>query len=457
MKTALMAMVCAAVVIGGRDSYAASAKELFDQQIAAYKQAGERVEPREFGSRGLSDEKNAVVEIRLAEKEVAAPSAAWDAYQTLDHPSLPLTQQEVAIIQAVSLDKKAALEQLDLSMGGREVDWAIDMKSPVLNVLLPDLNHVRGLSDLAGDEALLRHQLGNDAQAMWGVRRVHHLGTAVAQMPTLVAHLVSVAVLRNAARTAELIAPDLRIKEGTSVDSKATGELIAMFLDDRPIREGQQLALLSERMFQIDIVRCTANKAIDPNVLAGFSAKGVPGNSIKISDEMAYADGLLMVRQTTAIATAARDASDWPTLKKNLPVLDPTSFGKEKSRHLLLNLVWPSFDGALRRRFEVTADQRLAAVALAVRWYGVEHSGERPKTLDDLVPKYLPAVPRDPMAVDQPLKYINNDKKWIVYSVGEDGIDDAGVDKAGKKKGTTNPTRWQAFDAVLHLDRQTRK
>jgi hypothetical protein len=49
-------------------------------------------------------------------------------------------------------------------------------------------------------------------------------------------------------------------------------------------------------------------------------------------------------------------------------------------------------------------------------------TGKIPATLQELVPTYLPAVPADPFAPDQPLKYAN-DHMW---SVGPDGKDNGG-------------------------------
>jgi len=52
-----------------------------------------------------------------------------------------------------------------------------------------------------------------------------------------------------------------------------------------------------------------------------------------------------------------------------------------------------------------------------------------PKKLDDLVPEFLESVPRDPFSGDRaPLRYrVNSDGSWLVYSVGPDMNDDAGV------------------------------
>jgi hypothetical protein len=65
------------------------------------------------------------------------------------------------------------------------------------------------------------------------------------------------------------------------------------------------------------------------------------------------------------------------------------------------------------------------AAELAVRAYQVE-TGELPDSLEELVPRYLNAVPRDPFR-DAPLQYWRMASDYIVYSVGADGQDDGGL------------------------------
>src|SRR5258708_3211423 len=73
--------------------------------------------------------------------------------------------------------------------------------------------------------------------------------------------------------------------------------------------------------------------------------------------------------------------------------------------------------------YRAMADRRLAATALAIRLYALDHDGQLPPTLDALAPQYLPAVPIDPMS-GQSLRYLNEPRNPRIYSVGADGVDD---------------------------------
>ena len=70
------------------------------------------------------------------------------------------------------------------------------------------------------------------------------------------------------------------------------------------------------------------------------------------------------------------------------------------------------------------ARYRLLRTELALHAYALER-GRRAVSLADLVPAYLPAVPQDPFAAGQSLRYRSGPRAFA-YSVGLDGKDDGG-------------------------------
>jgi len=66
------------------------------------------------------------------------------------------------------------------------------------------------------------------------------------------------------------------------------------------------------------------------------------------------------------------------------------------------------------------------ATELALRAYWLDH-GAYPGDLSDLAPDYLSAVPDDPFAGEAPLRYRIDGDRYILYSVGPDGMDDGGT------------------------------
>jgi hypothetical protein len=121
---------------------------------------------------------------------------------------------------------------------------------------------------------------------------------------------------------------------------------------------------------------------------------------------------------------------------------------------MLATMLLPTFDNAIRTHFQTLAGRRMAAVALAVRWYTVEHDGKPPRTLDELVPKYLPYVPADPFAPGgAPLRYRVGPPHPLVYSLGENGTDEGGSRTPMNPRRTVT-TRWEQQDAVFSLEPQ---
>ena len=72
------------------------------------------------------------------------------------------------------------------------------------------------------------------------------------------------------------------------------------------------------------------------------------------------------------------------------------------------------------------AENRLLLTALALHAFQKDN-GHYPQKLDELTGKYLQSVPRDPFAADAPMRYKIEGEKYLLYSVGGDGVDNGGV------------------------------
>jgi hypothetical protein len=97
---------------------------------------------------------------------------------------------------------------------------------------------------------------------------------------------------------------------------------------------------------------------------------------------------------------------------------------------------------------ELRASVDLLRIAIAVERYR-DAKGGVPDHLQDMIPDFLAAIPIDPFD-GQPMRYRKLEKGYLVYSVGNDGKDNAGVrrDPSGKnhKSGAT-------YDLTLKVER----
>ncbi len=68
---------------------------------------------------------------------------------------------------------------------------------------------------------------------------------------------------------------------------------------------------------------------------------------------------------------------------------------------------------------------KMLQIAFALDAYKIKNAGY-PGDLESLVPEYLDNIPTDPFAESCPIKYIPDQKPYILYSVGPDGMDSKG-------------------------------
>jgi hypothetical protein len=87
---------------------------------------------------------------------------------------------------------------------------------------------------------------------------------------------------------------------------------------------------------------------------------------------------------------------------------------------------------------DVKMQNALLTVALALRAYKVEH-GDYPSTLGELMTdKCLTRVPVDPFTISRPVRYRRlSVERYLLYSVGPDGIDDRGAPLQRKEEATS--------------------
>jgi hypothetical protein len=117
------------------------------------------------------------------------------------------------------------------------------------------------------------------------------------------------------------------------------------------------------------------------------------------------------------------------TLEKQFP---------QHSRFLLSQDLLPMIEEFTSKILRAETQREMAVAAIALERFHLRHA-RWPTTLNELVPGILPALPRDFMD-GEPLRYhLNPDGTFVLYSVGEDGIDDGGDPTPAKP---ANTVRW---------------
>jgi hypothetical protein len=339
-----------------------------------------------------------------------------------------------------------------------EADWGVRLRTPVINMLLPALSGQRQLSRILDVAAGYRHATGNDSEAVETLRDALAHADRIQQQPSLIAQYVGWVCAELAVERTETILPTLRIADEEAVGGdgprKASRSqvrrLLAELANEKGIGSGIRRAAMCERMAQLDTINQLRQGKTSISAIYGLRG----GASWSLDDVMwrypllpaVMMDGVSLLRETTSLAKAAglRTFRETQTSLQN---------GDEASRlhtlvHPLRNVLPGLLDRSSVRHFRALATRRLAATALGLRLYEIDH-GQRAETLAELVPEYLEELPEDPFAHGgRALSYLPRAAHPIVYSVGENGVDDGG----DPKRQNTVTKGYRRPDIVFFLD-----
>ncbi|HYE62160.1 MAG TPA: hypothetical protein VD997_09195 [Phycisphaerales bacterium] len=286
---------------------------------------------------------------------------------------------------------------------------------PAVEVLLPELGQSRNMARLnAARMHMAIEEGGAEGTAEW--LRAFEVNLALSRMnllqPSLIDQLVGVAI---SALTYE------RLREFLKTHPEAaTLEKIIAILDRQAVVMDMTEMLEGERLSSLNTIGWVfTHKHM---VRLGRWSKGVPfGNAGSTGRVGSWAENRDAVN---AYFEGAAKLLSTPLRER--PVGQPTLSGLK-----MVDLMMPSIDMALRS-FDLIAMEEAGVRAMVAleRFYAAE--GRYPATLQELVAKYLAAVPGD--AWDgQPLKYRvhapgqeRNGWGYTLYSIGGNGVDDGG-------------------------------
>lgn len=113
--------------------------------------------------------------------------------------------------------------------------------------------------------------------------------------------------------------------------------------------------------------------------------------------------------------------------------------------NVMARIVSPIWDGIQVSVTETSAQTVIARTWLALKQHKAKH-GVYPNTLEEIDPQYLPESLPDPFT-GQPLKYRREDDGFVVYSLGENLLDDHGVEKNADNRVS------KAYDIVWRTDK----
>jgi hypothetical protein len=290
-----------------------------------------------------------------------------------------------------------------------EVDWGEAARSQASP--FPYFSPSRGIANVLGDAILDAHLRGDDALAVQRARDLIQLGRADGGIKSLIGRLVALGIQALCNDRLMCITPDLviendptnRAAQGASAVSRAAVQsLIHTLLDESNDTQNRTEAIDWERTYAHQNFRALRKPLF------------ALGPLIDLSEART-----LIQRKVDRLAVAAPSESAATIIYQSNPTRPlgsgATGFGQPKnppgSSPRWAGVYEDPFSWSFSRYVHVewirSADCRCAAIALAIRLYRVDHQGDWPATLAELVPIYLPAVPADPFApTPSPIGYI---------------------------------------------------
>lgn len=422
-----------------------------NRRLKAYAAAGEPAAIKEYRPVELPESRNAApVYVRAANavtSTVESPSISAEQFDG----RLPYQPQWMEMARkAIEANGQA----IGLARDARtrpDADWGIQIASPPMLTRQPWLASQRRLANLMADGALYEHFAGDDARAFADARGILHQGRALEQSPFVVSWLVGHGIQAMAFDRLEIMAGGLTIADADAhaVRPAETHTLIAELLDDSHSRQDLTTAIKWERVYVTEDVPAILAQGwiIQPAGRldqAWLMDRWTACAAAIQHDSYPAAKASIPVKPALSEAVNAQNAGGVPfaiSAKRATPPTSPPSARTPSPSASMIPsaptatdgcvtahgvLQFESTDWIVTRFYQDLCERRMLAVILAYRLYVLDHGGQWPADLSQLVPAYLPAMPGDPYAADgRPFGYflVEGGQRPILYSVGEDGVD----------------------------------
>ena len=398
---------------------------------------GEPIFPEDFDPpEEIPDDQNAALALIKAAQQITSTAEQDEIINGL--VKLPdITQDQWKLIADFEEKNRAALDLVRNARLMSKVDWGVRFRSPTLqvtNAITPNLSLSRQLCRVLCAVAVRNHHAGNDTVAFDTLRDVFFLSKALDQMPSLISRLTANAIDDMAVSRIEYCTPDLIVYQPGGADHSLVDAVIADLLDEEALRDALRRAMRADRMFQLDSVELIVGGRLGPSALTWAGAAGPASGwerAVQFPVKPLYkVDAVLLIQDMDQIIQACGQSS-WPEAYEILGPLDETweelFLGSFAFRRQMSMFQLRTQGRVVYIHFLYLAQRRMAAVALAIRLYEVDH-GRRPGALAELAPDYLDAVPPDPMSTaGASFRYLPDAETPILYSVGENGVDDGGL------------------------------
>ena len=357
---------------------------------------------------------------------------------------------------------------LDILRQAREVErstWSTTLTRPLLDALLPQLGESRRLARLVDDVGQRAIQTGDTELIFDTMLMQHTIARHVqGQFVVIIDSLVAISIMAMNREFIEKALPQIDPAELREGRARELAEQVIASLTDGMLGEGFIQSFVGERAACYDFYECLIDGTASAQYFMGY------GDPIEwIIDTPGLSHAYRPVLKNTQHVTLGFYNDVLDALRSSNASIDYEQVTQDLEeeiyahpmRYPLAGMLLPAYSAAVRTYHRSEALLACAATAIAIKLYEADH-GQRPDTLAQLVPKYLPAIPIDPFSkTGEPIRYNSigivpsisdpynlTDQQLeelkqrairpypLLYSVGEDGQDQNGgplsIDSAGE-------------------------
>jgi len=401
----------------------------------------------DFTPEVISDADNAAVPIGQALTMYAAkPSSRNRVIPSFtSDEDAPIAEADLPAISSCINPYQAERNLVRSARACPQMVWNRPLISPIYRQLLPQASASYSVSEillLAAEDAYAR---SDDGEMLEDIRDLLLLQKAIdCYYPVPVTHMVAMGIGGRATVAVRRSAMNLQISDDakSGATPRQVKALIADLLDESAMQKNGTRAFFGEAAMILDAA---------PYETAWLH----PAPVTWLFEPMYKADAQRKAAINIANAQSFQKVT-WPAVHAELKSETvPDASLLESFAHPMFRSIsydpgrWPTL------HFQHLAERRIAAVMLALRLYQHDHADALPRSLTELAPQYLPAVPADPFDPSgKAFRYLPLHDPPILYSVGENGADDGGSEKPmpGKRlKSYLTSNRWLERDAVFSL------
>jgi hypothetical protein len=341
--------------------------------------------------------------------------------KNLEDQAIPTTElqelDQLLKLLPIAYRLETAKEAVEYELFDAYLQWDSGM-----DLIAPHVHGIRILGRYLQTEAVLRAAEGDWAQAYSSLITVLQMGNLIQSEPLIISFLTGQALNTTALETLELFfriqPPDTEMGEQLqkALSSAGTGQLNKAVVVDATALAGWLYARLQAGNFAPSTVMGTGYG----HFLEEYSKWLDKG----IFRPMHKADFATYLNSTRERLVLIQNAYSHVALDPKLDELTHRQSEETPWYAIVTAHIIPALGRIhlLEAMSEVRLD--LATVALAANAYR-SHSGDWPQGLEDLVPQYLSEIPQDPFGGGF-IRYLRQDERVILYSVGPDQTDDGG-------------------------------